>query len=403
MTKTFAFFRIAATVIAATFILASCSHANVSGPLPVVPQTHFNNAAAHDYGDYRVIYRFEGRDGANPDAIMSAVGGQLYGTTENGGNGSRGVVFSVAPDGYESVLHYFHGVSDGTAPNAGLTYVNGRFYGTTKTGGRHYAGTVFSVDVFGRERIVYNFKGGEDGRQPHSTLSHVGGLFYGTTYAGGRFDEGVAFALDAGGSEFVIHTFGKSYLEGIQPNTGFKIADNKLYSVTYGGGTHRAGTAYTLSFSGVERVVHNFGNGEDGSHPYNAQLLAAGGIFYGTTCNGGRYNHGTVYQLSRTGQERVLHSFGESSGDPSCPTAGLVMMRGLLYGTSSKGGRYNDGALFSVSFGGQSRVLHSFGVNQSDGQMPTAPLTVLRGVLYGTTYAGGSRLGYGTVFRYHPY
>jgi hypothetical protein len=41
---------------------------------------------------------------------------------------------------------------------------------------------------------------------------------------------------------------------------------------------------------------------------------------------------------------RVLHSFG-GSGDGKTPFAGLLDVKGMLYGTTAKGGANNDGAV----------------------------------------------------------
>src|SRR5947209_12791739 len=50
-------------------------------------------------------------------------------------------------------------------------------------------------------------------------------------------------------------------------------------------------------------------------------------------------NYGTVFKLDTFGNETVLHSFTNSSGDGANPYAGLIMDRaGNLYGTTFYGG-----------------------------------------------------------------
>jgi uncharacterized repeat protein (TIGR03803 family) len=388
--------RAAVTTLCA-ILLASCAQTAARD----LPSLNERSAATRPLSSaYQILAEFTSVNGANPDAAMIAIDGKLYGTTENGGESNNGgVLFSVTPQGAERTLWSFGGPGDGRGPNAGLVFVDGRIYGTTKTGGKHDAGTVFRMDLAGHEHVLYSFKGGTDGRQPHSTLLYQNGLFYGTTYAGGQYDDGTAYLISKSGSELVMHTFGRSYLEGGEPNTGFVVRDNKLYSATYGGGKYREGIAYSLTLDGTEAVLHNFGKEYDGTHPYNAQLLAAGGVFYGTTCDGGQYNLGTVYMMTAAGQERVLYSFGNKAGDPACPTAGLVLLHGVMYGTSYAGGAAHHGTIFSITYGGKLEVLYSFAAS-GDGAEPAASLTVLNGTLYGTTRIGGK--GYGIAFKYRP-
>jgi uncharacterized repeat protein (TIGR03803 family) len=86
-----------------------------------------------------VLYRFHGgRDGNFPVGSLVYAGGNLYGTTIDGGNEDHGTVYEVnASTGAETVLHRFSptGAKDGTQPFGGLTYYHGKLYGTTGSGG----------------------------------------------------------------------------------------------------------------------------------------------------------------------------------------------------------------------------------------------------------------------------
>ncbi|HEY1867990.1 MAG TPA: choice-of-anchor tandem repeat GloVer-containing protein, partial [Candidatus Cybelea sp.] len=53
---------------------------------------------------------------------------------------------------------------------------------------------------------IFSFNG-SNGREPAATLIDVNGTLYGTTYAGGANDEGTAFALTASGSQTLLHSF----------------------------------------------------------------------------------------------------------------------------------------------------------------------------------------------------
>ncbi|MFY9720745.1 MAG: choice-of-anchor tandem repeat GloVer-containing protein [Candidatus Cybelea sp.] len=75
-------------------------------------------------------------------------------------------------------------------------------------------------------------------------------------------------------------------------------------------------------------------------------------------------------------------------------------MRGKLYGTTTAGGAYKGGTVFSITPGGTEKVLHSFG-NGDDGADPNAALVDVKGTLYGTTTSGDAH-GQGTVFSLKP-
>jgi uncharacterized repeat protein (TIGR03803 family) len=92
----------------------------------------------------------------------------------------------------------------------------------------------------------------------------------------------------------------------------------------------------------------------------------------------------------------VLHSFAGGS-DGANPTAELTEVNGILYGTTYYGGASNDGTVFKITTSGAESVLYSF-AGGSDGSAPFGGLTTVNGVLYGTTYAGGANKG-GTVFK----
>ncbi len=99
------------------------------------------------------IYPFSGHaDGSNPvGGLALDAAGNLYGTTQIGGDQRVGVVFEmVLSHGAftQKVLHSFSGMNqgDGSAPSADLILdANGNLFGTTLTGGANGQGTVFEV------------------------------------------------------------------------------------------------------------------------------------------------------------------------------------------------------------------------------------------------------------------
>lgn len=294
---------------------------------------------------------------------MYGQGGECYYYRDH----SCGTVFSITPSGAEKVLYSFDAYPDGAYPFAGLIAVKGSLYGTTETAGGHVCygrrhneacGTVFSITTGGIERFLYSFRSPRDGAYPFAGLINVKGKLYGTTMGG-----------------------------------------------AYRCGSEGCGTVFRVTLGGKEKRLHNFGNGTDGARPL-AVLIDVKGTLYGTTPGGGTHRDcgsnggcGTVFSITPGGSERVLHSFDQGKGDGTNPHAGLLELNGRLYGTTYSGGAYGDGTVFSMTLSGREKLLHTF--DGSDGSDPSSGLIDVGGTLYGTTYSGGAH-GYGTVFSLKP-
>ena len=207
-----------------------------------------------------------------------------------------------------------------------------------------------------------------------------------------------------GSSYQVLYRFDRKLRDGVHPLAGLVNVNGTLYGTTSSGGKYGHGTVYSVTTTGTESVLHDFRkNGSDGEYPHSG-LIDIRGTLYGTTKSGGAYGSGTVFSITTTGTEKVLYSFG-GSGDGAEPYAGLVEVKGTLYGTTQFGGKTcgstTCGTVFSVSTTGQERVLYEF-AGGSDGANPVAGLIDVNGALYGTTFNGGlcssNIFGCGTVF-----
>ncbi len=174
------------------------------------------------------------------------------------------------------------------------------------------------------------------------------------------------------------------------------------------------GMVLPVSAAAKEIVLHSFGRNRFGLWPYGPVIFGAHGELYGTTISGGAHQSGVVFRLKpgRNGKwvETVLHGFQNNGEDGYWPFAGLISdAHGNLYGTTAKGGRYDQGTVFELtSSRGRwtEKVLYHF-VGGTDGAMPYASLiSDAAGNLYGTTYQGGNSgcrgIGCGTVFELMP-
>lgn len=395
-------------------LLTGCSGSQPIGLPGAMQQNVASPRAMPKSGEssgYKVLYSFDGLyTDEMPRGGVIAMDRKLYGTTSGGYDSTStpfGTVFRVDPaTGSEKVLHYFQGEPDGSDSKAGLIAVNGRFYGTTSFGGTYGAGTVFSISPAGKEKVLHSFGEGSDGQQPVASLLDVNSTLYGTTFRGsGSEGPGTVFSVTMQGVETVLHHFSYYDSDGTNPEASLIYDRGVFYGTTVIGGSvlyqnRGGGTVFRITprtSSGNEKVLYSFDplKRRDGFWP-SAALIKVNGTLYGTTTRGGFSLCGTVFRMSITGNQKVLHSFG--SGPDGCtPYAGLLDVKGQLYGTTAYGGAYGGGTVFRINpRTGIHAVLYSFGYG-SDGLYPQAGLTEMNGTLYGTTLLGGTN-GKGTVF-----
>jgi uncharacterized repeat protein (TIGR03803 family) len=364
------------------------------------------------------LYNFTaGSDGAYPyGGVAIGAGGALYGFTAQGGAACGtpgcGTFYSVAPPPAgqtawtESILYQFKGGSDGATPySTPVANKKGVLFGTTAQGGNGN-GTVFELtppangQVTWIETPIFAFVGIANGAIPYAGVT-IGkkGLLYGTTYYGGS---------------------------GPCTQNGTVVGCGIVYSLTK---PAKGSTAWT------ESVLYSFQDGGDGGTPY-AGVVEVKNDLYGTAVNGGN-GHGTVFKLSPPAAgktvwtEDTIYAFNGGS-DGQVPYGGLIAgSTGVLYGTTSVGGTYGFGTVFSLTPPAKGskapwteQILYNFaGGNISDGGLGTefdgiAPYSSLimdaSGALYGTTQRGGylaygcdsssgvSTDGCGTVFKLTP-
>ena len=324
--------------------------------------------------------------------------------------GSAAIAASADAISYQSLYHFKYGA--GYRPQAGFTLVDGALFGTTSRRWSVVSGSVVRMDLQGHVTTIHDFTAG-DGGSPVGDLLEVGGKLYGTTQYGGSASGclpggcGTVFELRKSASGYsyrVLYNF-QGGKDGQNPEAGLAYLHGVFYGTTFTGGIGPGGcnvptgcgTVFSLTPSGKERVIHTYNVYPDGLEPLS-RLKVLNGTLYGTTSYGGKYDSGTVFAMSTTGKERILWNF---NGDGMYPQAGLMYYDGYLYGTTAGGGASFGGIVFKVDPSGTRRVvLHQF-AGSEDGAFPHAGLTLLNGTLYGTTLNGGAYRT-GTVFSVTP-
>jgi uncharacterized repeat protein (TIGR03803 family) len=160
-----------------------------------------------------VLYNFTNQgDGGEPRALLTIdATGNLYGTTFGGGANREGTVFELSQSNgkwNQSVLYSFgNNPADGSFPAEVIFDAKGNLYGTTQSGGNGCnspgCGNVFALTPQKngpwREIVLHQFESAGDGSRSSAGLvvEKTAGRLYGTTeYGGGRYGLGTVFLIE---------------------------------------------------------------------------------------------------------------------------------------------------------------------------------------------------------------
>lgn len=366
----------------------------------------------------KVLHSFSGgTDGSYPVAAMVAdSAGNLYGTTRYGGANGQGTVFQLTNSHgtwNETILYSFANGNDGASPAAAIVFDKaGNIYGTTRLGGPDNYGTVFELSKVNgawQESVLYSFTGGNDGGSPQAALTVVDNALIGTAPQGGAYGNGVVYGLRQVGGQWheeVLYSFVGGSTDGAYPYSKL-ILDKagNIYGTCESGGPNQAGSVFELSLTGgtwKEKVLYFFTGNLDGGSVNAGVIFDKAGNLYGATTSGGKYNSGTVFELTSSNgswTESVLYNFS-GGADGGFPMAGPVMdSNGSLFGTASNGGTQGYGTVYqlSPSAGAWTQtVLWSF-TGGNDGATPQASILLTKAGLVSTATLGGTNFT-GVVF-----
>lgn len=312
-----------------------------------------------------------GADGGHPNAgVIRGEKGDLYGTTDYGGyesGGCRrttgcGAVFEGSPNGSEKALYSFEGKGDGGFPNGSLLLDDeGNLYGITflaSDRSPEKQGVVFMLAPDGTETVLHTFQAykGDGEHQIGNLVMDAQGNLYGTTEGGGHYGYygppdhanpcyysgcGTVFEISTGGEERILYAFkGWGHGDGAIPYALVIDAQGNIYGLTEQGGIYGYGSIFEITAAGAEKQLYSFTSGEDGAYPTGLVLGGQGNLF-GTAVAGGTYGDGTVFEFTSSGTLEVLHNFAGVS-DGEAPEGLLRDAHGNLYGATTYGGNVNS-------------------------------------------------------------
>ena len=273
-----------------------------------------------------VLYAFrEKRLGWQPNStLLRDRYGALYGLVATGGAHGSGGIYKLTPPtvsatAWTETLIYSFAPTDSSdqivdAPlimdSSGALYSRDPEYGSKHNGAiikltpPTAMGHAWTMDV------LYKFAGDADGAKPlGGVIFGAKGTLLGTTSAGGNNNAGTIFSLTP----------------PVAGNTGW--THNILYAYPDNNGLSgpvaspvrgKGGTLYIANESGdngigslsqltppvagttrwTARVLHHFTQQRDGGNPVSGPVVDENGVLYGTASFGGKYETGTLYQLT---------------------------------------------------------------------------------------------------------
>jgi uncharacterized repeat protein (TIGR03803 family) len=298
------------------------------------------------------------------------------------------------------------GPTDGTPLTALYERADGTLFGTTfgYYDSLLFPGQIFRITpdgIFTTLATVYELEAG--------VIQARDGRLYGTT-DGAIYDAvpttwtyGSVYRVEADNTITILHQF--TGADSANPVAELvQIDDGTLYGTTRGGSTYvpehgvaqARGAIFRLDpATGAFEIRHSF-SGPDGMTPLGRLIQASDGLIYGTTSAGGAFGLGTVFSIDPAGTLMTLHHFSGSDG--ANPNAGVIQgFDGRLYGVTRSGGVHGYGTVFVLDATTGLTTLHDFAL--SDGGHPVTELIQASdGALYGAAPSGGAN-DRGVIFR----
>jgi uncharacterized repeat protein (TIGR03803 family) len=175
-------------------------------------------------------------------------------------------------------------------------------------------------------------------------------------------------------------------------------ASGNLYGTTSIGGVNGVGTVFEIAAGSAGLTTLAAFNGTNGAQPYGGVTLDAAGNLFGTTDKGGTYNDGTVFEIAKgSNAVTTLVTFNGANGQ--YPYAGLTPdSSGNLCGTTLEGGPNGGGAIFEIVHGSTTLTPIASVNSSSGGYIEGGVALDASGNLYGTENTGGSS-NRGCVFK----
>lgn len=330
----------------------------------------------------------------------------LWGMTSLGGTYNDGVIFKYDPQSNSLTnIFDFHGQFDGKNPTGSLLLAyNNKFYGMTSRGGGADDGILFEYDPINDScSVLFTFilTDMTYGAWPYGSLiEDTSGDLYGMTLAGGSNLNGtiIEYNID---NNIINSKFNFGGVNGWGPYGSLIKANNGLlYGLTQMSQSNKGVLfSYNISTSTYTKII-SFNGTSNGAKPTGSLIQANNGKLYGLTQEGGIYNYGVLFEYDISGSLFSKKVDFDSIYTGWGPSGTLIQAtNGKLYGTTVKGGMYNNGVLFEYDIA-LDTLINLFDFDSINGRDSYGSLMqASNGKIYGMTKEGGTN-DFGVIFEY---
>lgn len=321
-----------------------------------------------------VLFEFtdSANEGSEPSSGLIEIAGELYGTCANGGDYSVGTIWkwNIATKTFTKLYDINDGNGDGAYPYGGLVNVGGQLWGTCENGGANSVGTIWSweiaTDTFTK---LADFDDTDPIAYPQGPLVEVNpGELWGTSYQGGTNNNGTIFkyTISSGLLEIVINlndvpNIGVQSVGGASGGVSLGSDGNVYFNTNYGGADD-AGTICQITDVATTptlNVLYEFnGISEFGGFDASCPIYIDGNLYGFTNEYFGPFQpdclpYGNLYKLNITlGILTTLHNFTTTDG--TSPYLGQLFpigneLFGMTNGIRCRAGGTTYGQIFKYN------------------------------------------------------
>lgn len=296
-------------------------------------------------------------------------------------------------DANQGTFKVINGFTGGWGGPGLLTEVSpGMFYGFSSLSGTSlYLGTAYSMTSTGALNVFYQFPGNWEVAGNQVAQAVNGSIYSGSVGMPGVPNDTVS--LDGSGK---VQTYPVTGLPG-SPFFSAQSPDGFVYGTFADNFTPLTPGAFVkMDLKGNITILHSFSAAE--GVPFGYPLLANDGNFYGISAISNTM--AMVYKITPAGTLTQVAAYQNLARNISPTTFQVRLIQGVngkLYGTTPMGGKYQGGSIFELTLDGQFTTIYSF-PNYLTG-IPSWLLQASDGNLYGSAFGQVQLGGQSSLFR----